>query len=266
MPGDMEADNECMEAESEFLVANGDFLAAEAADSYNSADNHTALQDSLSWYQRSLDQAADEDEDDEETGSGLYYSNYLALDDLTQLIEEHTYALGTVNAPLWFISKDLRAICASQQSYTSVAMASPLAFAPGLLEVITAPTPPDSSFFSTLPLVDHKAWAIYLIYVVKDGCVAVYIGSGTAQRAGYWSRLAHYTPGHNLCPQGVQEAFDEGYTIKHRGRVCWSDTISEAGWAPRVRARLLLLEAMFPATFWAVRESTGPQWWGCKMR
>jgi hypothetical protein len=61
----------------------------------------------------------------------------------------------------------------------------------------------------------------------------------------------NYTSGTNL-PKYVKKALDDGYTIVHKGLLCWIP-IPIASLHPTTRLLFLALEAMFAYAFWAMQ-------------
>jgi hypothetical protein len=63
-------------------------------------------------------------------------------------------------------------VLSSQEIVEGLLSSASLVFAPGLLEVLKASTPPTLSFFKTLPANSRstKQWAVYLIVLEKEGC------------------------------------------------------------------------------------------------
>jgi len=53
----------------------------------------------------------------------------------------------------------------------------------------------------------------------------------------------------------VQQAFDNGYTIVHRGLLCWSPIPAAAMRFP-VRVLYIIIEAIFSIGFWAMKTQT----------
>jgi hypothetical protein len=78
----------------------------------------------------------------------------------------------------------------------------------------------------------------------------VYVGSGTSAKDGVRSRLKSYEPGASNVPRYVKKAFNDGFIVAHKGLLCWTP-LPSAGFVPRLRARFLLLEALFTIMFHA---------------
>lgn len=59
-----------------------------------------------------------------------------------------------------------------------------------------------------------------------------------------------------MLPVYVEKALDEGYTIVHKGLLCWI-TIPPAALVPRYQLLIIALEATFAYIFWAMRPCFG---------
>jgi hypothetical protein len=128
-------------------------------------------------------------------------------------------------------------------------------FALGLFEVLQASTPPAVSYFKSLPTESKKRWAIYLLVLEKLGSrPRIYVGSATTARAGARLRLNTYDQG-TLLLRYVEKALKEGYTIVHKGCLCWSP-LPGAGEVPQIRVLFIALEAAFTFVFWAINCNT----------
>jgi hypothetical protein len=105
----------------------------------------------------------------------------------------------------------------SQESLEDIASKVSLVFAPGLLDLLRAATPPTIQYFKTLPSDPGKSWAVYLLVLEKHGCRSkIYIGSSTNTVSGVRHRFGQYRRLETL-PHYVKKAVDEGYTIVHKG-------------------------------------------------
>lgn len=130
-----------------------------------------------------------------------------------------------------------------------------LVFAPGLLEVLQASTPPTIAYFKGLPTECKSIWAIYLLVLEKQGYrPKIYIGSGTAAKHGVSSRLGQYTRGQVL-PIRVEKALNDGYAIEHKGILC-STPVPSAALVPLRRLIFIIMEATFTFYFWALASTT----------
>lgn len=133
-------------------------------------------------------------------------------------------------------------------------------FAPGLFEVLQASTSPSIAFFKTLPTEASKKWGLYVIVLEKQGRrPKLYIGSGTQARYGVSNRLVSYTKEnankpHHL-PLHVESALLDGYSIVHKGLLCWIP-IPTAADVPVLRTLFVALEASLAFVFWALRAKT----------
>jgi hypothetical protein len=124
-------------------------------------------------------------------------------------------------------------------------------FAQGLLAVLQAATPPSTAYFKTLPAEAKSSWGVYLLVLEKDRCrPRIYVGSGTHTKRGVETRLEDYD-----LPKYVKLALDDGYTIVHKGLLCWAP-IPVAGARYTLCALMLALENMFSLLFWAMQSRT----------
>jgi hypothetical protein len=130
-----------------------------------------------------------------------------------------------------------------------------LVFAPGLLDVLQATTPPSVPYFKSLPADIKKHWAIYLLVLEKPGCRhKIYIGSGTDRDRGGAKRFWQYDTKRSL-PRYVERALNDGYTIVHKGLLCWSPNPTTAK-RVAVRALFLAIEATISIVLWAMVSRT----------
>lgn len=171
---------------------------------------------------------------------------------VVKFLDDQAHQLACLDAPSWFINPDFKAIFADRSDYDDLLALCPLSVAPGLADVLAASTPPSSSVFTTLPSVPaEKSWGVYGLWLVKPGEVPMlYCGSGTSSVEGVQQRLAAYKPGANNLPRFVRKAFEDGFTLAHSGLFCWTP-LPSAGLSARLRARFLLLEALFTLFFHA---------------
>lgn len=134
-----------------------------------------------------------------------------------------------------------------------VASAHPFEFAPGLHEVLTSDALPTTKFFKTLPGDAIKGWGIYMIILCKPGYPPrVYIGSATEADRGVIARWYNYDI-QSPIPKYIRQSLQEGYTIDHRGLICWTPSIPTPALQPMIRLFCVLLEATFAYIFWAMR-------------
>ena len=180
-----------------------------------------------------------------------YNEDILKLDDAQRKIEDLAHSLACLDAPSWFINPLLKSTFQERTSYDSIAALSPLTLAPTLYNVLFSAESPSKDFFRSLPKPSGKCWAIYSVLLEKSGCTAkLYIGSGTNAESGVTARIKNYKPGDPLLPRFVNQAFNNGFTVSRFGSLCWTE-IPSAALVPRVRARFLLLEAVFTIIFHA---------------
>jgi hypothetical protein len=138
-----------------------------------------------------------------------------------------------------------------------LAASHPVEFAAGLNEVLQSETPPTVDYFTTLPDVAFKGWGIYLIVLGKPGeLYRVYIGSATNTDRGLLARWHEYDQDTGL-PKYYKASLAEGFTVVHRGLLCWTPSIPPPALQPTFRLLFLLLEATFSYIFWAMRTPDG---------
>ncbi|OQO08999.1 hypothetical protein B0A48_05890 [Cryoendolithus antarcticus] len=128
--------------------------------------------------------------------------------------------------------------------------ASSLSFAPGILDVLQSATPPTIAWFKSLPTDVRRKFGIYLLVLEKPGAQPrIYVSSGTSV-VGVSGRWQQYDDG-KWTPAYVQKALDSGYTIVHKGPLCWAPMPSLGKLYP-ARCLFLLLETIFTFIFWAM--------------
>ena len=129
--------------------------------------------------------------------------------------------------------------------------AYPLQFGPNMDTVLGGEHPSGIDFFRTLPAAAGQKWAVYAVLMEKAGeRPALYIGSATNCQYGIGSRASHYVPGGRYLPRFVRIHFERGFHMSHIGLLCWAPPSSPER-APRQRALLLDIEAIFTAVFHA---------------
>ncbi|OBT71669.1 hypothetical protein VF21_10587 [Pseudogymnoascus sp. 05NY08] len=148
----------------------------------------------------------------------------------------------------------------SEDDLRDVASDASLAFAPGLLDVLQAASPPlpTMNFFKTVTTdtSDLRWWGVYALVLKKAGCrPMLYIGSGTSTFGGVRARLKQYDDGF-LLPQYVAKALDDGFDIVHKGLLCWIPR-PPASKVPFRRLLFYGLEATFAFMFWAMKARLG---------
>jgi hypothetical protein len=176
----------------------------------------------------------------------------LHLDPCQSKIEDLAYNLVNVNSPSWYINPSFKTLFQERSNYDSIAACSPLTLAPKLYGVLEDAGPPSLSFFRSLPQPPpEKAWGIYALVFEEHGHkTMLYIGSGTNVQKGVSERMRSYSPTPSQAPRFVAKAYKNGYDISHRGLLCWTPQPAP-GLVPRVRARFLVLEAVFTMLFHA---------------
>lgn len=75
------------------------------------------------------------------------------------------------------------------------------------------------------------------------------MGSGTSAKSGIYARFQNYDRGIYL-PRHVEAALNDGYSISHRGLLCWAP-LPSAGLVPSARVRFVAVEAVFTFIFFA---------------
>lgn len=186
----------------------------------------------------------------------------LGLDAVHQMVDDLTWNLLNIDAPHWYINPDFTVVFGERSAYDSIAACSPLSFPPNLHDVLTSSQPPSLDFFKSLPNPTGKMWGIYGCTLEKAGCNSkLYIGSGTEAEYGVSARLLDYKPNSSgLLSRYVRQAFNRGYHLAHSGLLCWTP-LPSAGLVPRVRARLLALEALFTCLFHAAFQAVTDQYY-----
>ena len=158
-------------------------------------------------------------------------------------------------APSASINPMFAIVLSSQDMVKQILLDSHVVFAPGLLDVLQANTPPPVSYFKRLPTNVKQRWGAYDIVLEKPGCrPKFYVGTGTNVYLGVSQRFNDYHAGRKL-PRFVQKALDEGYTLTHQGLFCWSPLPMETK-AFQLRALFLAIEATFSVVFWALYSRT----------
>lgn len=146
-------------------------------------------------------------------------------------------------------------VIASQDILEDLLSESGLEFAPGLLDVFQSTTPPTILWFKKLPTYIEKCWGVYLLVLEKGGYrPKIYIGSGTNSEYGLRKRLECYDK-KSVLPVGVKQALDDGYTIVHKGLLCWCP-IPAATLRFVIRILLIAIEAIFSVMLKAMKHQT----------
>ena len=131
-----------------------------------------------------------------------------------------------------------------------------LDFAPGFLDVVQSAVPPTIEWFKQLPEKPLNVWAVYAIVLEKMGHrPKVYSGSGTDSGRGVRSRFNRYQKQTGQLPRFVKQALDDGYTITHKGFLCWAP-IPVAGSMYPIVGLFLAMEATFSIVFWTMKSRT----------
>lgn len=146
----------------------------------------------------------------------------------------------------------------SQEVLSEIITAASLIFAPGLLEVLQAATPPTIDFFKRLPAKTKRHWGVYAVVMEKNGArPRVYIGSGTNALNGVQHRWYQYNPDSTSFnpPTYVRQALLEGYKITHKGLLVWCPFPAAAD-VPESRLLFIAIEATLSLFFWAMHSKT----------
>jgi hypothetical protein len=193
-----------------------------------------------------------------ETDSEL---DLLQLDFASRKIDDLVHGLVTLDVPSWYINPVFKTLFSDRSNYDSVAASSPLTMAPRMDDVLSEADPPSLNFFLSLPEEpEGKHWGVYALTMEKDGCdPCVYIGSGTNADLGVRARMRSYAPGRSGLPRFVQLRFGQGYHVSHIGLLCYTP-LPSPGLAPRVQARILLVEATMTVTFHAAYAAVTDSW------
>ncbi|KAK7730000.1 Alpha subunit of the F1 sector of mitochondrial F1F0 ATP synthase [Cytospora paraplurivora] len=192
------------------------------------------------------------------------FTGALKMDDVQsaqELVNGYVWCTVTMDAPEWFICPVFKLVLGQDESFDRICSETPLNFAPGLFDVLKSPTPPTVDFFRTLPPPPaEKVWADYLLLLEKPGFPpGIYIGSGTNAAYGVTGRFLGYDRG-RLVPRFVQKALDNGYTITHRGLLCWTP-LPDAELVSSARLYMVALEGVFTNIFFAAIETVlDPIW------
>ncbi|KAK6226352.1 ATP synthase F1 [Colletotrichum tabaci] len=90
--------------------------------------------------------------------------------ELESAIDDATYAIIIMEDPPEHFDLEIRAFFADRTKYDAVSACSPLTFASGLSEVLSASSPPNVEFFKSLPQPTSadKVWAVYGLLMEHD--------------------------------------------------------------------------------------------------
>ncbi|KAK3077462.1 hypothetical protein LTS18_010196 [Coniosporium uncinatum] len=178
-----------------------------------------------------------------------------------RLVDDYMFRHINLDVPDWYINPDHKALLGSAEG-ASICAATPLTYAPGLLDVLQADTPPSPNFFMTTPTVDGKSWAVYAALLTKDGCdPALYIGSGTDALCGHRKRVAVYHDKENrMLPCYVRALYDGGFDLAHVGLLCWAP-IPSPEMVQRARLRFLAVEGTLTNLFFSVIPTCMDDFW-----
>ncbi|KAI7079003.1 hypothetical protein KC340_g16289 [Hortaea werneckii] len=171
---------------------------------------------------------------------------------IESFVDDAASRLASLQLPTWYITTEMRLLIGNSTSYNQIASKSPLRVASGLEVVLSSPDPPSVAFFKALPKSSKifKTWAVYALVLERPNSrPRLYIGSGTNGVGSASSRMSNYEQ-EVLLPAKVKQALAEGFIIKSKGMLCWT-ALPKPESAPRLRRRLLALEAVFTVVFCA---------------
>ncbi|EQL04258.1 hypothetical protein OCS_00008 [Ophiocordyceps sinensis CO18] len=140
----------------------------------------------------------------------------------------YTWCIVTVDAPDCYTCPIFKILLGDKESLERICSATPLAFAPGLLDVLRSSSPPFVDFFRSLP------------------------PPPVVERTPLPQNAARHSQ--QLRPRFVKHAVEQGYAITHRGLLCWTP-FPAVGRVPFARVRLVAAEAVFCAIFFAAFET-----------
>ena len=133
--------------------------------------------------------------------------------------------------------------------------ASDIKFGSGVLEAMLSKVPPSRTLFQSLPTDFKKVWAVYAVVLVKSARrPKICIGSGLNTDAGVSKRMKQYETLTNL-PRGVKEAMDDGFSILHKGLLCWTKVPSSSE-TVSLRSLFLIIETVLALVFWSMQSRT----------
>jgi hypothetical protein len=132
-----------------------------------------------------------------------------------------------------------------------------LSFAPGLYDVLMSSTPPDLSFFKSLPAPrsEKGMFAVYILILEKDGCrPRLYVGKASGED-NYYYRTQQYrnpTASWKAMPSNVRKSLRLGYKITHIGILAKCRSLMhDARMNEMARLIILNLECTFSRIFFA---------------
>lgn len=132
---------------------------------------------------------------------------------------------------------------------------SVFSFAPSLWDAVQDASQPSLAFFKSLPTTCKNLWGVYLLVLEKDGHrPMIYVGSGTDSTYGILRRFLQYDARQSL-PSRIGPALDNGYTITHKGVLCWTPRPAAVD-KYNIRGLILAMETAFAVLFWAMEFKT----------
>lgn len=146
-------------------------------------------------------------------------------------------------------------VISTQEVLEKLLIESLISFAPGLLEAVQSATPPLLSFFKNLPTSPTDVLAVYALVFEKAGSPFIlYIGSGTCRTRGAATRWDDHDARKSV-PRYVEQAYQNGYTLTHKGLLCWSP-IPIPGLQFQLRVLFVAIEATLSIVLWAMKSRT----------
>lgn len=155
-----------------------------------------------------------------------------------------------MHVPSW-VNPLFKQILTSKQVILALLDTAHITFAPGLFTTIASNAPPSLEFLLGLPDAQGNVWSVYIIILMKDGCIPlIYIGSATAVNGSTRARMSEYGR-LVVVADSIKMALKLGYKIEHKKSLLTLPTPSVAN-VPNVRILIVALEAVFTMIFWAV--------------
>lgn len=158
---------------------------------------------------------------------------------------DRIHALINVEGESKIRNPDFKIVLGPRGQFDAIADATGLSLTDDVEFMLSSPLPPSVKSLLSLPAPQPGTCGICVVIMEKDGCVRIYIGSGTSALAGVTGRPSVYRNDTTTeLPTEVQKAFDEGFIFLHVGMLA-SSPIAPTGIVPRARAFLLATESMF---------------------
>jgi hypothetical protein len=181
-------------------------------------------------------------------------------------LDTRLWAAINLDAPDWWLHPIWKTVFNESDDFQAACAVSPLAFVPGLSEVLESSTPPSIDWFKSLPAAQpdklRQKWIVYVhVFELEGRKPRLYIGSATDFLHGGRERLRTYEKKtHDSLPRYVRKVYDQGFTKTHSAVLCWSD-MPPPGWGARVRQRYLGHEGILQMLFFAAYHNKfEPHW------